>query len=312
MVEKKKNPKVSYILTFGDPGNLSVTFARGELNNVRFTVEKMQLSNVHISECKKSDMLTYKHIPIITCEPAPDTWEFIKPAKDPKGNKWYNLNNLRHMSRAISHYRALYKHGISLHVTISTGNDKIGRVKNVSLLPYLTCSPICVGSCAGDCYAGKLAAIYGSTLNAWAKNTFLAIEHSNIYWSDVNKAITRRTKHFRFHVSGDILNEYYAAQMLLCCKTHPWCNFWTYTKKYSVVNSMYIAFQETENLNVLFSGWQELKPDNPYSFSETDIFIDETDKPNNGYICPGDCTVCIKGNTGCTNKKIKIVFFKLH
>jgi len=69
-----------------------------------------------------------------------------------------------------------------------------------------------------------------------------------------------------------------------------------FTKRFEIVNE----YQELPtNLHILFSGWTNLKPVNPYKFPETNIFTEENPPKENWTICGGNCFECACRGTGC-------------
>ena len=124
----------------------------------------------------------------------------------------------------------------ALKVAISKGNSKIGKVMNVSLAPILTCGNC--SKCKYYCYDLKAILQYPGTCAARARNTSIWQRSPELYFAQIRKAIKgRRTnKYFRWHVSGDIPNKAYLAEMVAIAKEHPEFIFWTYTKMYWLVN----------------------------------------------------------------------------
>lgn len=201
-------------------------------------------------------------------------------------------------------------------VTISTGNRKMGAVPSVSLLPFLTCPGRCKGTCGNDCYAAKIANLYGSVLKSYAKNTALWLKNPDVYWTQVNKAM-RGTRFFRFHVSGDIPNYEYLKAMVASAINNEHCEVLVFTKRYELVNKYCKEnggrHAIPKNLHILFSGWKGLKPVNPYNFPETNIFTSEKDCNENWLICGGNCFECGCAGLGCWKASDgETVAFKKH
>lgn len=196
-------------------------------------------------------------------------------------------------------YAAMNPANIAL--CISTGNKKIGRVMNVSLMPIMTCAN-CSG-CSKLCYDIKACLQYVNVIDARIRNTVLLEKDRNEYFDRIEKKISRRrkNKYFRWHVAGDIIDLDYFSRMCEIAARHPDFVFWTYTKNYSIVNEYCKRYGKDfipENLHVMFSEWRGMAMDNPYNFPEFKVvFKDEI--PPRGFYCPGNCDICKTNNTGC-------------
>lgn len=197
-----------------------------------------------------------------------------------------------------------------LHVCISKKNTKIGKVMNVSMMPILTCHNC--KECKKLCYDVKACLQYSNTvLPARMRNTVLAMYDRDRYFAEIDEACTRRrkNKYFRWHVAGDILDMDYFQRMIAICKAHPDFVFWTYTKYYSVVNeycSKYGYDAIPANFSIMFSEWDGMAMDNPYSFPVFSCKLKDGNKNRTEaefskmYKCPGNCDICKTGKThGC-------------
>ena len=108
----------------------------------------------------------------------------------------YTSEAVRTLAEAISEARKLIRSGIVKPVSISDGNVKMGAVKSVSVMPFLTCPECTRGTCARDCYAARMALVgphSGAVRKAWAKNTATAILLPDEYWNGVRKAAAKET-----------------------------------------------------------------------------------------------------------------------
>lgn len=202
------------------------------------------------------------------------------------------------------------------NVKISSGNRKMGQVASVSTLPFITCPSRCKGTCGNDCYAAKIANLYKNVCESYANNTALAMMDPDRYWSDIRKAV-KGVRFFRFHVSGDILNGEYFREMVTTAKDNPHCEFLCFTKRYEIVNRFCDGnggrAAVPENLHVLFSGWNNLKPINPYGFPETTVYTKDDDFNENWLSCGGNCFECGCAGLGCWKASDgDIIAFKKH
>lgn len=196
----------------------------------------------------------------------------------------------------------------ALSVCVSTGNNKIGKVLNVSLPPVFTC-PSCAG-CARECYDIRDCR-YKNVLNARARNLSIMRRDMNKYFSDIENAIIHHPtfRAFRWHVGGDIpagdMGAEYFRRMIECARKHPDVRMWTYTKNYYVVNEYVrthggnIADAIPENMSIMFSQWRGIPMYNPYGFAEFRAYYDDEIIPVGIMECTGDCRVCMASGIGC-------------
>lgn len=195
---------------------------------------------------------------------------------------------------------------------ISTGNKKIGRVLNVSMMPLLTCGNC--KECSKLCYDIKACLQYpGTVIDARMRNTVLARYHRDVYFDRIDQKMSRRrtNKFFRWHVAGDILDLDYFERMVENARRHPDFVIWTYTKMYGIVNQ-YVAAHGGDrrvaipkNMHIMFSEWDGMPMDNPYNFPVfacrlKDGNVSRTDDQfMTMFKCPGNCDICKAAHTGC-------------
>lgn len=198
-------------------------------------------------------------------------------------------------------------------VSISEGNRKTGKFPSVSLLPLITCNlKRCERTCGKDCYAVKLCRIYPTVLDAYARNTAIYKLCPLAYWLAIDKALTRSDT-FRFHISGDIPDEMYIKMVHFLAMKHSHCKILMFTKQYEIVNGYMAENTKPENLQVMFSGWTNLKPENPYNLPETTVYKTDADFRPEWTPCGGNCLNCRHACTGCWEAKPgETVAFKMH
>lgn len=198
-------------------------------------------------------------------------------------------------------------------ISISKNNSKMGDVTSISLLPLITCPAICNKTCAGACYADKIATLYKTVAKAYARNTAAALDNPEMYFS----AITRHCKNvgfFRWHVSGDIINRKYFENMIETAKNTPNCTHLAFTKRYKVVND-YLKDGGIipENLKIIFSAWGSYSPANPYNLPVSNFYDETNPAPKKAQICGGNCFECAINGGGCwTLKNGEMIVFKKH
>lgn len=228
-------------------------------------------------------------------------------------NGYYNDKVLAKFTEAMREASTAVKAGELTSVTISNANSKMGNVASVSLLPFLSCPGRCAGTCGARCYAAKLANLRPSVLQSYAKNQALAMYRPDLFWAQVNVAVMA-VRYFRFHVSGDILNMDYFRHMVEVAKNNERTEILVFTKRYEIVNAWIDENGDLPaNLHILFSGWSNLKPENPHALPETNVFADESEIDDSWKICGGNCFNCACRGVGCWQAgKGEIVAFRLH
>ena len=235
-----------------------------------------------------------------------------------KTTGYYNEKIISKFEMALKDAIQLVKSGADTKVRISAANSKMGNVVSVSLLPFLTCPGCCAETCGGKCYAAKLANLRPAVVKSYAINTALVLYQPKLYWAQVNAAIAG-SRFFRFHVSGDIINKAYFHHMVDCAANNPHCDILVFTKRYDVVNAWIAAGNEIPaNMHILFSGWDNLQPENPHKLPETNIIPKNEssawwDLDDTFHVCGGNCFNCAVGGAGCWNAKHgETILFPLH
>lgn len=194
-----------------------------------------------------------------------------------------------------------YTDGVSIH--ISGGNAKLGSIMNISLPPVATCSNC--GSCCKYCYAVRSYNRFTGTATGWNENYLLFLTDPFNYFNEISAAV-KTQRFFRWHVSGDIVNERYFAGMIRVAAENPKCEFLAFTKAYQTVNAAIAAGAVIPgNLHLLFSAAPGVDMPNPYRIPECHInFADPTLNTYCGgaeyeYHCTGNCTECAANGCGC-------------
>ena len=224
---------------------------------------------------------------------------------------YYNDEIIAKFRKALDDAKADVLAGKVTAVSISKGNVKMGAVPSVSTLPFFTCPAICKGTCGKECYAAKIANLRTSVLISYARNTALMMLKPDLYWQGVIYAMAG-TRFFRFHVSGDIPNKAYFENMIDACRKNSHCQVLTFTKRFDVVNAWIDENGDLpENLHILFSGWEDMTPDNPHTLPETNVYSESP--ADNWLLCGGNCFECGCRGVGCWQaKKGDIIAFKKH
>ncbi len=161
-----------------------------------------------------------------------------------------------------------------VHVKLSGGNSKIGKIVNINLLAgdsvlstkdgvltnvTGTCNGCCDG-CKNVCYAVKMEQRFNNTcVKTHATNTILAKTDVNRYFNEISAALSRMRNPInavRYHSSGEIPSYEYLLGMVETAKKHPNIKFYFYTKRFAWIER-YIKTMGSfpENLVCNISEW---------------------------------------------------------
>ena len=137
-------------------------------------------------------------------------------------------------------------------VSISTKNDKMGRVHSVSLPPVTTCKnwQRCMNA-KGDliCYAVRMYKNkhYGSIKKAYDRNLEILQADRKSYFLQI-QADAMLQRFFRWHVSGDIIDIDYLDNMVKIARSCKGTTFMAFTKNYEDVNEYLTSHKLPKNL----------------------------------------------------------------
>jgi len=228
-------------------------------------------------------------------------------------NGYYNDSTLAKFGEALREAAEAVKAGEETRVRISNSNSKMGAVASVSTLPFITCPSCCASTCGAKCYAAKLANLRPAVLKSYAVNTALALHRPDLYWAQVNTAVMA-VRYFRFHVSGDIMNYDYFCHMIEIARNNDRTEILCFTKRFEIVNRWISENGELPgNLHILFSGWSNLKPENPHRLPETNVIERGAEPADDWKICGGNCFNCACRGLGCWNaQRGDVVAFHMH
>lgn len=210
----------------------------------------------------------------------------------------------KRINKIKSNYEEALKNVDNLRVIFSEGNTKMGAIPSVSLIPVLDC--VNCGICSKSCYDLRNDMIYKQCINSRCVNSAIFHVKPEEYFMQIDTYLTYKyPRAFRWHVGGDIQNDYYFQKMVEIAVKHSKVKFLCFTKNFPVVNRfLNNGGVIPENLYVLFSGWRGLKMDNPHHLPEAHpIFQDGTSAPQGTKLCTGNCTECLFQNKLCFNIK---------
>jgi hypothetical protein len=177
-------------------------------------------------------------------------------------------------------------------VKVIAGNNKLGKISNLSLLPCVTCAKDAPCRKKG-CYAKKF--LWPTVSMAWTHNTKLA-KNPKVFFASLRKQFNlKQPKWFRFFVSGDCPSYSFWCQMLQFCTEFPNTKFLIFTKRYGWANQWLGKHTRPENATILFSAWPGYKMENPHdmpvAWMRDEKNLDER-IPRNAIECPGTCESC--------------------
>ena len=188
-------------------------------------------------------------------------------------------------------------------LNISEGNEKVGNVLCYNLPVYYTCAHDCECYKNGTCYACKGCYNFASNQAVYSENyAFFRKSTKDLNVENFISALSAEIKQhakfnlFRYFTCGDIPNHLFLECMVQVAKQFPEIHFWSYTKKYNIVNHYCDTFGRAaipENLVIVFSHWLNengsyYAMENPYRFP-TSEFIPvgkEELAEKVTYICP--------------------------
>lgn len=179
--------------------------------------------------------------------------------------------------------------GETMELKISKGNNKIGKVPNLSFPPGKSCTPDAQVNCLiNGCYAARSYLLYPNVRQAWTSNWELWKYEPARFKEDLYDYLAKNSpKRFRYCVGGDMPDEdfYYMAEDI--AEDFPLTQFLVYTKNYEWDYS-----NKPDNLTVVLSVWPSMDlPKNrelPWAWLEEDI---RRNVPFH-FTCPGGCEDC--------------------
>lgn len=186
-----------------------------------------------------------------------------------------------------------------MRVSISSGNSKLGTIQSISLPAGLTCRNDC--ECSRKCYAKRIERRRPAVRAAYINNYELLRSDPDTFWREVEAAIMM-SRFFRYHISGDIVDDEYFRKMVEIADRNKHCEILCFTKKYEIVNKFIASGGKLpDNLHVVFSVWRNLKMANPFHFPEAHVRYRDgtTTAPNDAVECGGNCTECAMTDDGC-------------
>jgi len=187
-----------------------------------------------------------------------------------------------------------------MSVKISTTNSKLGLIPSINLPPVVTCRDNC--PCAKDCYATKGRFRFQNVKSNLQNNLDEYKKNRADYFAQIKRFINNGMisySYFRWHASGDIVDNNYFLSMVQIAKDLPNTSFLAFTKKFEIINE-YINQNGTlpGNLHIVFSAWgDDFQISNPHNFPVAHVRFNDcanNNIPENALECSGDCTNCLQ------------------
>lgn len=189
-----------------------------------------------------------------------------------------------------------------MHIYVSNGNSKMGKVMNLSLPPIKSC--IKDVPCKNDCYAMKAYRMYKGTRNAWDSNLKIWEGDKEFYnWESPAEARaffenslkaqlrSEKPRFFRWHVGGDIPDARYYLMMMVIAERFPQTKFLAFTKQYNIIAES--KNTPPPNLTIVLSAWPGYDMVNPRELPVAWMQDGtETRIPRYTIECPGHCDSC--------------------
>lgn len=198
-------------------------------------------------------------------------------------------------------------------VRVSNTVSKLGAaIPCVNLPAGITCRPD--APCFKECYARHGHFLYTNVKRSLANNLKAFDTNPDLYFEMILNG-SKGYQRFRWHSSGDIVSTRYLEGMCWVARRNPQTSYLCFTKKFELVNN-YIAngHRIPKNLKIVFSGWTDWMPENPYNFPTTWVYYPKNEAanaciPKKAIPCGGKCSEC----STCWNlKKGQSVVFKKH
>lgn len=178
---------------------------------------------------------------------------------------------------------------------LSRGNSKLGNILNANVPAGVTCAP--GAPCKGQgCYALKGTYLYKNVQARYQENLKSFLDKPLTTRSEILDQIPENKElYFRWHSSGDIVNERYFIMMVNIAERRPRVKFLAFTKKYDLVNKYIERWGPLpDNLTIVFSHWRGFPMNNPHNLPVTAV-VELSDINTDQFTpCVGSCKECKK------------------
>lgn len=178
----------------------------------------------------------------------------------------------------------------NLKVKVSLGNTKIGATPNISQPAGLSCAPG-VACLHEGCYAVNTSRRYPNARDAWQYNFDLANEDIYQFADSLNEWLKKkRPPYFRFHVSGDFIDQIYYEALREVTIYNPDTKFLAFTKQFT----LNFRQNDPDNFKIVWSMWPSMPLPTGYKLWPKSWLWEDPRRPKDlPYIfCPGNCETC--------------------
>lgn len=204
---------------------------------------------------------------------------------------------------------------MTVYPRLSNSVSKLGyAICTVNLPAVVTCRED--APCFKDCYAKRGNFGFKNVKTSLQKNLDVFEKEPQTFFDVLSYQLSMAPyRFFRWHSSGDIVNERYLEGMFWLARKHKKTKFLCFTKKYELVNEYLCKHKKPSNLILVFSNWKEWKCDNPHNLPTAWVDFPglDLDIPENTIKCSGFCGECVNTSSNCWKMKNgDAVVFKKH
>ena len=179
---------------------------------------------------------------------------------------------------------------------ITLCNTKLGgHIAQVNMPQGITCAENVPCNKPGICYCTSGNMRFKNVRDSHIKKYELYKANPEGFFEQISNELTLVPyKYFRWHSSGDIVDEQYLDLMCKLARKHRTTHFLCFTKKYELVNEYLDHHRKPNNLVLCLSNWGNWKVDNPHHLPESFVNFKKTkvEIPEFAYECPGSCADC--------------------
>ena len=195
---------------------------------------------------------------------------------------------------------------------ITDSNIKLGgNIAQVNMPYALSCRKD--APCFDDCYCTHGNMAFSTVRNSHMEK-YRAYKDDPIgFFSQIDSELKKKPyKYFRWHSSGDIVDDEYLRLMCKLARNNRGTHFLCFTKKYEIVNCYLEHHRVPRNLVICLSNWGSWHPYNPHKLPESyvDFGKGEDELPEFGYECTGNCGACPGTHCWHMKKGDSVIFHK--
>lgn len=185
---------------------------------------------------------------------------------------------------------------------VSNSVSKLGiGIATVNLPAVVTCRED--APCYKGCYARRGNFSYQNVKTSLDSNLEVYKESPDLFFERIHLQLEMIPyRFFRWHSSGEIVDERYLEGMFWLARKHKGTQFLCFTKKYELVNEYLNNHRKPKNLILVFSNWGDWICENPHNLPTAWVeFGTESDSliPENANVCGGNCGTCVNTSEHC-------------